>query len=121
MDIGDLGFDLDRRSNGERSLRLFDQPGIEGTRKVVNRRFIAADGNLADRLRLLEDAGEVETLGLPVIDCRELVEIIALADELIEAVYAHFRHQLAHFLRDIEEVVDDMLRRALEALAQDRV
>ena len=41
--------------------------------------------------------------------------------EFVEAAIAHLRHQLAHFLGDEEEEVDDMLGLADEALAQHRV
>ena len=50
-----------------------------------------------------------------------LVEHLPLADHLVEAAIAHRRHQLAHFLGDEEEVVDDVLGLADEALAQHRV
>ena len=52
---------------------------------------------------------------------RLLVEEGRLADELIVVAKAHGRHQLAHFLGHEEEVVDDMLRLALEALPELRV
>ena len=50
-----------------------------------------------------------------------LVEEVGVADHLVERAEAHRRHQLAHFLGDEEEVVDDVLGQALEALAQHRV
>ena len=50
-----------------------------------------------------------------------LVEEVGLADHLVEGAEAHRGHQLAHFLGDEEEVVDHVLRQALEALAQHRV
>ena len=69
----------------------------------------------------MEDAGEVEALRLPVLDRLVLVEEVGLADHLVEGAEAHRGHQLAHFLGDEEEVVDDVLGQALEALAQHRV
>ena len=56
-----------------------------------------------------------------MIDGLVLVEEVGLADHLVEGAEAHLRHQLAHFLGDEEEVVDDVLGQALEALAQHRV
>ena len=44
-----------------------------------------------------------------------------LADHLVERPEAQLRHQLAHFLGDEEEEVDDVLRLAGEPLAQHRV
>jgi hypothetical protein len=44
-----------------------------------------------------------------------------MADDLVELAHAHGGHDLAHFLGDEEEIVDDVLGRALEALAQHRI
>ena len=43
------------------------------------------------------------------------------ADQVVVAAHAEPRHQLARLLGDEEQVVDDVLRRALEALAQLRI
>ena len=56
-----------------------------------------------------------------MVDGRVLVEEVGLADHFVEGAEAHLGHQLAHFLGDEEEVVDDVLGQALEALAQHRV
>ena len=50
-----------------------------------------------------------------------LVEHLHLADHFLEARVAHLGHQLAHFLGDEEQVVDDVLGLAGEAGAQHRV
>ena len=73
------------------------------------------------RLRLDEQLGEIEALGLPVLDQLALVEHLHLADHLVEGAEAERGHDLAHFLGDEEEVIDDVLGLALEALAQHRV
>ena len=52
---------------------------------------------------------------------RRLVEHLGLADHLVEGAVAELRHDLAHFLGDEEEVVDDVLGLAGEALAQHRI
>ena len=72
-------------------------------------------------LRLHEQLGEIEALGLPVLHQLALVEHLHLADHLVEAAVAERGHQLAHFLGDEEEIVDHVLGLALEALAQHRV
>ena len=79
------------------------------------------DRDVLRHLGLMEDAREVETLGLPVVDGLALVEDLGLADHLGEAAEAERRHVFAHFLGDIEEEIDDVLRLALEAGAQHRV
>ncbi len=68
-----------------------------------------------------EQLREVEPLGLPVRHQRRLVEHLGLADHLVEGAVAERGHDLAHFLGDEEEVVDDVLGLAGEALAQHRV
>jgi hypothetical protein len=80
-----------------------------------------ADGDARAGFRLVEDAGEIEPLGLPVVDRLLLVEPVGAADELVEAPDAHLGHDLAHVLGEEEEEVDDVLGLALEALAQHRV
>ncbi len=68
-----------------------------------------------------EQLGEVEPLGLPVRHQRRLVEHLGLADHLVEVAVAEAGHDLAHFLGDEEEIVDDVLGLAGKALAQHRV
>ena len=50
-----------------------------------------------------------------------LVEHLHLPDHLVDPAVAELGHDLAHFLGDEEEVVDDVLGLADEALAQHRV
>ena len=69
-------------------------------------------------LRLVEQPAEVEPARLPVADRAVLVEVVGLADQLVERAEAHLRHQLAHLLGDEEEEVDDVLGLALELRAQ---
>ena len=83
--------------------------------------FALARRNRALDIGLGEDPGEVEALGLPVIDGLDLVEPFGRADQFAERGEAHRGEIFAHFLGDEEEVVDDMLGLALEALAQFRV
>jgi len=49
------------------------------------------------------------------------VQQVGAADQLVEPADAELRHDLARFLGDEEEVVDDVLGLALEAPAQHRV
>ena len=105
----------------QRAFRLRDQPAVEDVVDLVVLRFALVDGDAIGRVRLVEQLGEIEALGLPMRDQLVAVEHLHLADHLVEACVAHRGHDLAHFLGDEEEVVDDMLGLALEALAQHRV
>ena len=49
------------------------------------------------------------------------VQQVAAADQVVELADAQLRHDLAHFLGDEEEVVDDVLGLAVELPAQHRV
>ncbi len=72
-------------------------------------------------LRLVEDAAEIEAARFPVLDAFPRVEQVGAADQIVEAADAELRHQLARFLGDEEEVVDDVLGLAGEFLAQHRI
>jgi hypothetical protein len=78
-------------------------------------------GRFLRRFDLVEDAREVEAVGLPVRDHLLLFEQLGGADDLVQRANAERGQDFAHLFGDEEEVVDDMLRRALEALAQHRV
>ena len=54
-------------------------------------------------------------------DQLDAIEHLHLPDHLVEAAIAQLRHQLAHLFGDEEEVIDDVLGLAPEALAQHRV
>ena len=117
-----VGVDLHRRAAVERGLRLRDQLAVEDVVDLVVLLLAVVD---ARRRRgasgLVNSLREVEALGLPVLDHLALVEHLHLADHLVEGAIAQRGHQLAHFLGDEEEEVDDVLGLAGEALAQHRV
>src|SRR6188508_2491610 len=69
----------------------------------------------------MEQPREVEPVGLPMVDRLALIEHLTMADHLGEGPEAERGHVFAHFFGYEEEIVDDMLRLALEARAQDRV
>ena len=71
--------------------------------------------------RAVEDATVVEPPGLPVIDPLLHVEKITAADQLVDAANADPRHQLAQFLGDKEEIVDDVLGLTGKPASQDRI
>src|SRR3990172_3725066 len=74
--------------------------------------------HLRPNLRPVEDGGEVKPLRLPLLDRPAHVQQVAAADHLLELAEAHLRHILAHLLGDEGEEADDVLRFALELLAQ---
>ena len=119
--VADLRDDAHRRAAVERGLRFRDQLAVEDVVDLVILLLAMRDRDAVRRFRLVEQLREIEALGLPVRDHALLVEHLHLPDHLIELAEAHRRHQFAHFLGDEEEEVDDVLRLALEALAQHRV
>ena len=112
---------LHRRAAIDRGLRLCDQPAVEHLLEVMVLQLAVEDADACRHLRLGEQPREVEPLRLPVLDQRALVEHLHLPDHLVEGAIAELGHHLAHFLGDEEEVVDDVLGLADEALAQHRV
>ena len=97
------GLQPHRRAAVKRGLRLRDQLAVEDVVDLVILRLALEDGGARRRLRLHEQLGEVEALGLPVLHQRALVEHLHLSDHLVEGAVAERGHQLAHFLGDEEE------------------
>ena len=98
-----------------------DQLPVEHLVEAVVLPLRIVDGDLGRHVGLMEDAAEVEPLGLPMVDGLALVEHLGVADHLGEAAVAERGHVFAHFLGDEEEEIDDVLGLALEARAQHRV
>ena len=71
--------------------------------------------------RLVENAREIQPLAFPVVKHRSLFQKIAFANQVIKLRKAHLCHQLAHFLCNKEEIIDNVFRCATEAFAQNRV
>jgi hypothetical protein len=119
--VADRRFDTRLRATLDRRLRLRDQAAVENFLELM----ILAFG-MIDRLRpvggwLMEQFREIEAMRLPMLDHLGAIEHLHLADHLIERAIAEFGHPFAYFLSDEEEIIDDMLRLADEALAQHRV
>ena len=110
VDVPDRAFDRDRRAVLERAPRLLDEAAVEDVVDRVVLLLAVPDGDAFRRVRLVEQAREVEALGLPVRDRLGLVEHLHLPDHLVERAVAERGHDLAHLLGDEEEVVDDVLR-----------
>src|SRR5208337_4883505 len=105
----------------ERLFRLGDQATVEHVLEHVVLGDAAVNRVARPWRRLVEQAREVEALRLRMLDELGPVEHLPLADHFVKLAVAERRHQLAHLLCDEEEVVDDMLRLAYEALAQHRI
>ena len=101
-----------------RVLGFGDQPAIQHVLELVILLDAAIDRVARPRRRLMEELREVQPLRLGVFDELRPIEHLSLADHLVEPAVAERRHQLPHFFGDKEEVVDDVLRLADEALAQ---
>src|ERR1700722_13756600 len=101
--------------------RIGDEVTVEHILEPVILSNASVNGVFRPRSRLEEQARKVESLRLGVLFELVLVQHLPLADHLIERAVAKFGHQRAHLFGDEEEIVDDMLRLAGKALAQNRV
>ena len=80
---------------------------------------LAADADVDERpVRGAEDRREVEAVGLPVADRIAGAEQVDATDQVVDGADAKRRHDLPRLLGDEEEVVDDVLGRAVELLAE---
>ena len=93
----------------ERGLGQLDQLGVEHLLEAVVLALAVMDGDAFGCVDLVEQVLEVEPARLPVADGALLVEAVGLADHLAESAEAELRHDLAHFLGDEEEEIDDVL------------
>ena len=121
VQVPDRQIELDRLLLLDRLAGKLDQLAIEHLVEAVVLPLGIVDGDLGRHLRLMEDAREVEALGLPMVDRLALIQDLGLADHLGEAAEAERGHVFAHFLGDEEEEIDDVLGLALESGAQHRV
>src|SRR6185437_6563186 len=121
VDVADRVLDHHWLAAFQRRLRQFDELHIQRALEVMFLFFAMADRNTRLALGLIEDARQVDALRLPVLDGTAHVELVDLTDHVLEFAEAELRHQLAHFLGDEEEEIDDVLRLAGELGAQYRV
>ena len=121
VDVLDRQIDLDRLLLLDRLAGELDQLHVEDLVEAVVLPLGIVDRDLGRHVGLMEDAAEIETLRLPVVDRLALIEDFGLADHLGEGAEAERGHVLAHLLGDEEEEIDDVLGLALESRAQHRV
>ncbi len=119
VDVADRQLERDRLAPLER------RPACREQRRHVERLLepvilVAdlADGDVRPDVGPVEDLAEIEALGLVVVDGLAHLEQVAAADHLVDRAEAELGHQLAHFLGDELEEVDDVLGLAAELLAE---
>ena len=83
--VADRRSEPHRRAAVERGLRFRDQLAVEDVVDLVVLRLAVEDRDALPAHRLGEQLGEVEALGLPVLDQLALVEHLHLPDHLVEA------------------------------------
>ena len=101
--------------------RLVDQRPVE---RIVEDRLLGADAPQRRARRQLghrQQRREVDAARLPVVDCARRLEQVGPPDQLVHGAQTEAREDPAHLLGDKVEEVDDVLGRAGEALAQNRV
>ncbi len=121
VDISDWKLELDRLLFLDRGAALRNQRLVEHLVERVVLALGVVDRDLRRHVGLMEDAGEIETLGLPMVDGLLLIEDLGPADHLGEGAEAECGHIFADLFGDEEEEIDDVLGLAGEARAQHRV
>ncbi len=104
---------LERGSAGGKKRR-----DVERLRDAVVLLGRATDGRTGLNRRLMEDVGEIKTLGLEVFDRAILFEQVTAADHLVDRAEAELGHDFADFLGDEAEEVDHVFGFAGELRAE---
>src|SRR5678816_2867208 len=76
IDVACAGLDADRLARLDRGLHACDEIVVERALEAVVLALAIVDRDSGLRLRGMEDAGEVDALGLPVIDGTRRIEAI---------------------------------------------
>ena len=69
----------------------------------------------------MKDGREVYSLRFPMVNIFSLLKHVNAPDHFIQRAESKFRHDLADFISDKKEKVDDVFRRAREFFSQLRV
>src|SRR5438105_4131467 len=121
MDIADWPLDAHWLTLLERWPSLCDQLVVKRLVEMVFLPLAIVDCDPGLRRLLVQETREVYPFRLPMIDRAHHVEPVDAADHLVKGAEPELCHQLAHFVGDKEEIIDDVLGLAGEALAQYRV
>jgi len=81
----------------------------------------AAPGNAGWQRGGIEDRGEIDAFGFPMLVGHSWIDLVDAADHLIDGTEAELSHVLPHLLGEEEEEIDDVLGLAGKARTQDRV
>ena len=103
MGVAHLHLDPYRLSPVEGGAGLPDELVVEGPFKAVVLLLAVVDRDPGGRLRLVQDAREVEPARPGVLDRAAHVEALRLPHHVLEPPEPELRHQLAHLLRDEEK------------------
>ena len=116
--VADGQLDADHALIFEGIAGMLDQLIVERLVQAVILRLDAAAGDAGWHGRAVQDGGEIETLGFPMIHRLARIEHVDAADHFVEFAEAELGHVLADLLGDEEEEIDDVFGLALELGAQ---
>src|SRR5580704_15555506 len=121
MDVADLHAALHRRALLNGFFGVTNQLVIERLFKTMILLDCAAPSDAAWNLRAVENGGEIQAAGLPMIDGRAHFYLVNAPHHFVHGPEPELRHPLPDFLGDIEEKVDDVFRRSRKFLAEHRI
>lgn len=94
---------------------------VEGFLQAVVLGNLAVAPHFRPHFRLVQDGGEVQPFGLPVVDGLLGLQHIGTSHHFVDGAEAELSHPLADFLGDEPHVVDHVVGVAHEVLPQFRV
>ena len=115
--VADLALNDNRPTTGQGRLCRYDEVAVEHRVEVVSLGLRIAPGDFVRNIRRVKQPAEIDPVRFPVIDCASDVEKIRPPDQLVDRADADRSHDLAQFLGNKEEIIDDMLGRPDEARA----
>ncbi len=121
MDVFNWEFELDGRAVGDGVGGVFDEFVVKGLFEAVVLGSDAVAGDATGCGGRVEDGGEVESLGLPVVESGAHFKFVDAADHFGDRAEAEFGHDLAHLVGHKEEEADNVLGSAGELGAESRV
>ena len=121
MHVANRKASRNRRLGFQRRCGLLDEDVIERLIKAMILGLNLMASHARWQRGRVENRGEVDAFGLPVVLGDGGVDFFHSPHHLIECAEAKFGHVLAHLLGEKEEEVDYMLGLALETRAQNRI
>ena len=117
----DRQVNFDRMATFNRRFCQFDQLMVQSLIKAVVLILAVVDSYLWSGIWFIQQRGQIQAFGFPVINCCANFQTVPLANHLVEPAITQFGHELPDFLCYICEEIDDMLRCAWEQLPQFRI